>query len=95
MSWCTGQLVLSSICPPRCVANVVYCVATNNNGIAFSQAQFTVDRKLTADEYALVSKMSEQVKAFSNHIGYDVEEHPKSIDILVDEETGEVIEPLE
>lgn len=69
--------------------------ATNNNGIAFSQAQFTVDRKLTAGEYALVSKMSEQVKAFSNHIGYDVEEQPKSIDILVNEETGEVIEPLE
>ena len=66
--------------------------ATNNSGIAYSQAQFALDRKLTAEEYALVSAMSDQVKAFQNTLGYDTEE--TAVAIQVDPATGEVIEPL-
>ena len=63
--------------------------ATNSNGIAFSQAQFAFERKLTDEEYKLVSGLSEQVKALQNSVGYDVEEN-----ISVDNTTGEIIEPL-
>lgn len=65
--------------------------ATNNSGITYSQAQFAVDRKLTAEEYALISTLTEQVKALSQSVGYDIDE---SIPDNVDPETGEVIEPL-
>lgn len=33
--------------------------ANSNTGIAYSQAQFSVDRILTLEEYALVSVMSD------------------------------------
>jgi hypothetical protein len=68
--------------------------AMNSSGIAFSQAQFTVDRSLTPDEFALVNDLSEQVKAYSTRIGYDMESSGESIPQNVDPETGEVIEPL-
>lgn len=69
--------------------------ATNSNGIAFSQAQFAVDRNLTNEEYALISELSEQVKAYSHQLGYDVEPVETVTDeFYVDPETGEVIEPL-
>ena len=67
--------------------------AVNNSGIAFSQAQFALDRKLTPEEYALVVSMSEQVKTFSSRVGYDADDATKAAD--VDPEIGEVIEPLE
>jgi len=67
--------------------------AVNNSGIAFSQAQFALDRKLTPEEYALVLSMSEQVKTFSSRVGYDADDAAKAVN--VDPETGEVIEPLE
>lgn len=67
--------------------------ATNNSGIAYSQAQFSVARDLTGEEFALISRLTEQVKTFSAHVGYDNE---SSVDMPsnVDPETGEVIEPL-
>ena len=65
--------------------------AVNGSGIAFSQAQFSFDRKLTKEEYALVSSMTEQVKALQNTVGYDTDEVAT---VNVDPETGEVIEPL-
>lgn len=65
--------------------------AVNGSGITFSQAQFTFDRKLTKEEYALVSSMTEQVKALQNTVGYDTDEVAT---VNVDPETGEVIEPL-
>ncbi len=65
--------------------------ATNNSGILYSQAQFAVDRKLTSEEYVLISNLSEQVKARSRNVGYDTEQ---PVPIYVDPETGEVIEPL-
>lgn len=48
--------------------------ANSNTGIAYSQAQFSVDRVLTPEEYALVSVMSDQVKELSASVGYDTEE---------------------
>ena len=67
--------------------------ATNNSGIAYSQAQFSVDCDLTGEEFALISGLTQQVKAFSVRVGYDNE---SSVDVAanIDPETGEVIEPL-
>ena len=65
--------------------------ANSNTGIAYSQAQFSVDRVLTPEEYALVSVMSDQVKELSSSVGYDTEEANA---VNVDPETGEIIEPL-
>ncbi|MEG1074816.1 MAG: hypothetical protein RSD01_06700 [Ruthenibacterium sp.] len=64
--------------------------ATNGNGMIYSQAQFAVDRKLTTEEYALVSNLSEQVKAMSRNVEFTSEES-----INIDPETGEIIEPLD
>lgn len=66
--------------------------AVNSGGIAYSQAQFAVDRVLTPDEYALIQSMTEQVKAFSSRVGYDTE--PEEAPPEIDPETGEVIAPL-
>jgi hypothetical protein len=67
--------------------------ATNSSGIAYSQAQFSVDRTLTDEEYTLISGLAEQVKALSVRVGYDNE---SSVDATanIDTETGEIIEPL-
>ncbi len=67
--------------------------ATSNSGIAYSQAQFSVDRTLTDEEYALISKLTGQVKAYSVHVGYD-NEAPADAAANVDAETGEIAEPL-
>ncbi|PNR98014.1 hypothetical protein [Petrotoga olearia] len=71
--------------------------ATNSGGIAYSQAQFAIDRPLTSEEYALIGKLSEQVREYSRRVGFeadntaetDIDEAP-----FADPETGEVIEPL-
>lgn len=67
--------------------------AVNASGIAFSQAQFSQARVLSPDELTLVLPLSEQVKAFSARVGYDVEpvSEPAS---RIDPETGEITEPL-
>ena len=68
--------------------------ATNNSGIAYSQAQFSIDRPLTTEEQLLITKLSEQVQGYSRRVGFDAEE-PAETDVpIVDPETGEVIEPL-
>jgi len=67
--------------------------ATNNNGIAYSQAQFSVDRNLTGEEFSLISGLTEQVKTFSARVGYD-NESTVDVPANVDPETGEIIEPL-
>lgn len=72
--------------------------ATNSGGLAYSQAQFAVDRPLTADEFALINKMSEQVKEFSKNVAFDydsVEEIDEMPMENIDPETGEIIEPLQ
>ena len=68
--------------------------ATNNSGIAYSQAQFSIDRPLTSEEQVLLTKLSEQVKAYSRRVGFDTEEAADA-GPMVDPETGEVIEPLQ
>ena len=69
--------------------------ATNNSGIAYSQAQFSIDRPLTTEEQLLITKLSEQVKGYSRRVGFDAEE-PAETDVpFVDPETGEVIQPLQ
>lgn len=67
--------------------------AVSAGGIAFSQAQFSQARVLSPEELALVLPLSEQVKAFSARVGYDVEpvSEPAS---RIDPETGEITEPL-
>ena len=68
--------------------------ATNASGIAYSQAQFTIDRPLTSEEQILINRLSEQVKQYSRRVGFDTEE-PAEAGPLVDPETGEIVEPLQ
>jgi len=69
--------------------------ATNSGGLAYSQAQFAVDRPLSPEEYVLIERLSEQVKAYSKTVTFEDEATDESVgDIMIDEETGEVIEPL-
>jgi len=63
--------------------------AVNAGGIAYSQAQFAVDRSLTDAELPLILSMAEQVKQFAKRVGY--EDEPASA-MTVDPETGEIIE---
>ena len=67
--------------------------ATSSGGVLYSQAQFTVDRPLTPEEQALINSMTEQVRDYSTRVAFDAEGSPDT-GIIVDEETGEVIEPL-
>lgn len=60
----------------------------NASGIVYSQAQFAVDRVLTAEEMPFVQAMSDQVKAFATHVAYD--DAPAEV---IDPETGEVYDP--
>ena len=68
--------------------------ATNNSGIAYSQAQFSIDRPLTSEEQILITKLSDQVKGYSRRVGFDMEEPAEAEEPFVDPETGEVIPPL-
>ncbi len=65
--------------------------AVNSGGISYSQAQFTLDRALTAQELPLIENLSAQVKAYSQHIGFEMDSADAP---AVDAETGEVIQPL-
>ena len=61
---------------------------TNASGIAYSQAQFAVDRVLTSEEMPFVQAMSDQVKSFATRVAYD--DAPNEI---IDPVTGEVFDP--
>ena len=63
--------------------------ATNSSGIAYSQAQFSLDRPLTSEEQILITKLSEQVKGYSRTVGFDMEEAAEPDVPFVDPETGE------
>ena len=70
--------------------------ATNSGGLAYSQAQFTIDRPLTPEEFACIDRLSAQVKAYSKQVSYD---YDTSLDVepdapVIDPETGELVEPL-
>ena len=62
--------------------------AMNVGGIAYSQAQFAVDRALSDGEFPLIISMAEQVKQFATHVGYEEEAASTAI---IDPETGEII----
>lgn len=66
--------------------------AVNSGGITYSQAQFAVDRALAPEEYEMVKKLSDDVKAFSKRVDYSVDNSADIPDF--DPETGEVIKPL-
>jgi hypothetical protein len=69
--------------------------ATNSTGIAYSQAQFALDRVLVPEESAIIEKLTEQVKAYSQSVAFDYDNIPDDEgEISVDPESGEVIEPL-
>jgi hypothetical protein len=68
--------------------------AVNTGGIAYSQAQFALDRELTLEERALVEKMTEQVKLLSRNVGYDAVDVIADDEIVTDPDTGEVVSPL-
>lgn len=61
---------------------------TNASGIAYSQAQFAVERVLTAEEMPFVQAMSDQVKSFATRVAYD--DAPGEV---IDPVTGEVYDP--
>lgn len=71
--------------------------ATNSGGLAYSQAQFTLDRPLTLEEYTFLDRLSDQVKAYSKRVAFEYDNAMDADDgdtALIDPETGEVIEPL-
>jgi len=69
--------------------------ATSNTGVVYSQAQFAIDRPLAPEEYALIEKLSDQVRAFSNRVAYDYDASAsESDDAYIDPETGEIMAPL-
>jgi hypothetical protein len=70
--------------------------AVNSGGLAYSQAQFALDRPLTAEEHALIEKLSEQVKTYSKQVAFDYDNAVVTDDenLNIDPETGEIIEPL-
>jgi DNA replication initiation complex subunit (GINS family) len=68
-------------------SGTMFCLTNTTRAAAMA------DRDLTGEEFALISGLTEQVKAFSVRVGYDNE---SSVDVAanIDPETGEVIEPL-
>jgi hypothetical protein len=66
--------------------------ATNAGGVVYSQAHFAVDRTLDPSEVALIERMSDEVRAFSQQIAVVDEDNEPGL--IVDPETGEIIEPL-
>jgi hypothetical protein len=62
---------------------------TNAGGIAYSQAQFMVDRPLSDEELPYIAAMAEQVRQFATRVGY--EDDPASA-MAVDPDTGEIID---
>lgn len=68
--------------------------ATSNSGIAYSQAQFAIDRPLNAAEQTIINALTEQIKVLSASVGYDVPDMAEAAPDNVNPETGEIIEPL-
>lgn len=73
------------------VTKIALKKATNASGIAFSQAVFSFERMLTAEERNAVAGVSETVKAYAANLtpASLIDDEP-----LVDPEAGEIIEPL-
>lgn len=73
------------------VTKITLKKAVNASGIVFSQAVFTFARMLNPDERAAIADVAETVRAYAASLT------PASFtdeDLMVDPETGEIIEPL-
>ena len=70
--------------------------ATSAGGVIYSQAQFAVDRPLSPEEYSMIERLTGQIKLYSDRVAFDYEPDGDlaNTDCAVDEETGEVIQPL-
>lgn len=72
--------------------------ATNNNGLAYSQAQFALDRELTDEERKGLAGMIAYIRSRSKSVAIDFDstdaEDNAASGMVIDEETGEIIEPL-
>jgi len=67
---------------------------TGEGGLVSSQAQFSIGRRLTPEEYELVSSLAVSVKVFALQVGQDAYADIEP-DHEVDAETGEIVESLE
>ncbi|MPM37041.1 hypothetical protein SDC9_83646 [bioreactor metagenome] len=69
--------------------------AVNTGGIAYSQAQFNIERVLTEAELAAVSNLAAQVKEYAKHVdGYSVDlDEFVEVPTPFDPATGEIVEP--
>lgn len=62
--------------------------ATNNTGIAYSQVQFSLVDKLTPEQAEVMKAYSDSLRCVTRNIDFTDDT------VNVDEETGEIIEPL-
>ena len=60
----------------------------NAGGIAYSQAQFAVDRLLTPEEIPYINALADQVKALASGVAYDTE---APADEEINPFTGEIV----
>ena len=70
--------------------------AVNTGGIAYSQAQFNIERVLNETELPAVSSLATQVKEYAKHVGgysVDLDEFVEVPTTPFDPVTGEVVEP--
>lgn len=71
--------------------------ASNSKGVAYSQAQFAVDRLLTPEEQLSIEALAGQVKAYSSQVGIEYDQpadEEAAENLVIDTETGEIVEPL-
>ncbi|HML68265.1 MAG TPA: hypothetical protein PKA81_07685 [Clostridia bacterium] len=69
--------------------------AVNTGGIAYSQAQFNMERALTETERSVVSGLAAQVKEYAKHVGgysADLDEFVEVPSTPLDPMTGEIAE---
>lgn len=76
----------------RVVTSISLKKAMSDSNIAYSQVVFKTVRKLTDEEVTSITPMIEQIKAYAANLKPD--ETTDDETILIDPETGEVIEPL-
>ena len=62
--------------------------ATNNTGIAYSQVQFSLVDKLTLEQTDVMKAYSDSLRCVTRNIDFTDDT------VNVNEETGEIIEPL-
>jgi hypothetical protein len=70
--------------------------AISTGGIAYSQAQFAMDRPLSPEEVKYIEKQTELIQAFSRSVAFDTEREAELLetDYTVAEGTGDKIVPL-